>query len=837
MGKKNGNSGKAISKHDWRWLRRNGLSRTILFWLLALSVIPLMVVSIISYRNARASLAHLALDALVAAAEFSTEQIQYRFDRMLLDLKQESEEQANVHFLQRLSTGYAESGLDAARFVKSFKWAKMADRYASDLKTFCFNYSYLDVLLTDLKGNILYTVAGKSDLGANLFATDFEHTRLSHAARKSLESGRPVFSDYVHYAPFNNSQCGFLINILVDDEGQTIGLIILNFSTQLTDTIMQQKFLRHSIASRIYLLGSDLLLRSKLKNKSGALLKTKVETRQSQLWLDEHVKNTPLDSDIMHDASIYPDPFNQEVLGVHRNLIIAGTHWAVIAEIETVDAFASARNLGIIMSGLLMGTIVLIVLISVPLTRRTFRPLLLLSEATRQIADGDLEQVISIHARNEIGDLADNFNEMVVSLKNIMQKTHQENWSKNGQAELNEQMRGEVDVAELSKNVIAFLCQYLNAQVGAAYTVLKEETLQLTGSYAFHKRKGFSNVFKFGENTVGQAALERKTIQISDLPPDYMAVSSGLGQTPPRSIVVVPLVYENRVEGVVELGFMNEPKAHINVFLGQSAESIALAFRVAQSRKQKKALLDQTQLQAQELQVREEELRENNALLEQQSKELRASEERLVKQQTILEEKNEALESQQVELSDFNARLQKSATELEAQKEESEVKNKELEKIKSDLESKAEELVLAGRYKSEFLANMSHELRTPLNSLLILSKMLAENNIGNLTTKQIEYAQTIYEAGHGLLTLINEILDLSKIEAGQMTIEARTLRIDKFIDEVHKQFDVPAEKNGIDFKIESYENAARSMVTDPQKLHQIVSNLLSNALNLPKTVR
>ncbi|MBT8341252.1 MAG: response regulator [Desulfatitalea sp.] len=787
------NTDENISSTGWRWFRRKGLSRAILFWFLALSVIPLTLVSVISYRHARSSLERLSMDTLITAADFSTEQIRSYFDRILLDLKQESENLANVGLLTKLVKAHETSGLTAKDFVNGYAWAATVDEYAVGLKNFCHNYAYMDVLLVDTAGNIIFSVAQRSDLGVNLFSGGFNHTRLAVATQNAWNSGQPVFSDYERYAPMDNAITGFLINILVNDVGQKIGLIVFSISNQRIDAMLRQNYLFKGVG-HTYLVGMDGVMRSKCHfTDDRGVLNLKIDTELTRIWQNKNLNYALLGQDESPRVTIYKGPFSDKALGVCRDLDIATVHWAVIAEVDVQAAFSAAHNLGLIMTGLLLGTILLVIIISVPLTRRTFRPLLDLSSATRKIAAGDLDQNIAITTRNEIGELAESFNQMVASLKCANHKAKRENWYKSGQAELNNRMRGEMDIPELSRNVITILGKYLNAQVGAIYTVVKKDTLQLTGSYALQRTGEIAQSIHFGEDLVGQAALEQEIIQLSDLPAGNIMVGTCIGLICPSVLVATPLVFEGLCVGVIELGFMQKPGNEIISFLKQTADSIATAFRVVQGRNTLKELLEQKQLQALELKVREEELQKKNRLLKKHSGDLQESEGRLLKQQIILEEKNVALE-----------------------------------KAKSELERKAEELVQAGKYKSQFLANMSHELRTPLNSMLILSKILADNR-SNLTSKQLEYVETIYSAGSGLLNLINDILDLSKIEAGHMAIVAAPLFLEQFIVDVRNKFDVLAEEKGLDFSVDCSGLDVDVIVTDEQKLHQIITNLLANA--------
>src|SRR5207244_3485470 len=297
-----------------------------------------------------------------------------------------------------------------------------------------------------------------------------------------------------------------------------------------------------------------------------------------------------------------------------------------------------------------------------------------------------------------------------------------------------------------------------------------ERELRLSATYGYKERKSVSNRFKFGEALVGQAALERKTIVISEAPEDYIRIASGLGEAAPANIIVLPVLFEDQVMAVVELASFKRFSDIHQTFLDQLTESIGVVLntiiatmRTEELLQQSQSLTQELQAQSEELQAQQEELRRSNAELEQQAATLKASEELLQQQQEELQQTNEELEEKAQLLAEQNQRI--------------EIKNREIEVARSALEEKAEQLSLSSRYKSEFLANMSHELRTPLNSLLILAKLLSDNPDGNLTNKQIDFAGTIHTAGSDLLDLINDILDLSKVEAGKMDVHVTEVQL------------------------------------------------------------
>lgn len=406
--------------------------------------------------------------------------------------------------------------------------------------------------------------------------------------------------------------------------------------------------------------------------------------------------------------------------------------------------------------------------------------------------------------------------EMAKSLKELDAANEKENWLRRHRVELMDKMRGEQDIATLAFNIISSLASSLNAQIGAIYLADENNILRLVGSYAYTKRKNLSNEFGFGEGLIGQAAMEKQPIVISNVPDTYIKINSGLGEAVPDNIVVVPFLYEKKVKGVFELGTFHEFTDIQLDFLKQVSNNIAIAFNSAQSRVMLEKLLEETQHQAMELEKSEEELRRKNEELQAQTKALKESETQL--------------QTQQEELQQMNEELEERTQELERQKDDVQKKNKELEMAGQEIKKKAEALELASRYKSEFLANMSHELRTPLNSILILSRLLAENKEGNLTKKQIEFGQTIYSSGSDLLALINDILDLSKVEAGKMSINVESVNLDDLLAGIRQKFEPLVKEKGLSFNVAMEDGIPAQIQTDRQKLEQVIKNLISNAI-------
>jgi HAMP domain-containing protein/CheY-like chemotaxis protein/signal transduction histidine kinase len=442
-----------------------------------------------------------------------------------------------------------------------------------------------------------------------------------------------------------------------------------------------------------------------------------------------------------------------------------------------------------------------------------------IADVATAVAKGDLSRNITVQAEGELNALKGNMNEMIRNLRETTSRNTEQDWLKTNLAKFTRMMQGQKNLTTVSQLILSELAPVVGAKHGVFYVMDSngggEPLLKLTATYAYKERKHLAKQFRVGEGIVGQAAFEKQRILLQNAPDDYITINSGLGESKPMQIVVLPIVFEGQVLAVMELAtFMAFTDTYLSL-LDQLTESIGVVLNTIQANMRTEELLAQSQSLAEELQAQQEELTETNKRLEQQAKSLQASEELLKTQQEELQQTNEELEEK--------ARL------LQTQNEEVERKNREVENAKRQLEEKARQLSLTSKYKSEFLANMSHELRTPLNSLLILAKLLADNPESNLTNKQVEFASTIHSSGVDLLTLINDILDLSKIESGMMTISLGDLPFTELADSMDKTFRQVANDKRLDFHIDLDPSLPQSIHTDATRLQQVLKNLLGNA--------
>ncbi|CAM3372353.1 histidine kinase [Deinococcus deserti] len=413
-----------------------------------------------------------------------------------------------------------------------------------------------------------------------------------------------------------------------------------------------------------------------------------------------------------------------------------------------------------------------------------------IAEVATAVTLGDLTRSISVDASGEMDALKNNINTMIQTLRETTEKNYEQDWLKTNLAKFTGMLQGQRDLLTVSRLILSELAPLVRARHGVFYTLDEEAstpTLQLQASYAYRERKGLGNRFRLGEGLVGQAALEQEPIVLTHVPHDYVQISSGLGAATPNSIVVLPVVFEGQTKAVIELASFEPFSATHLSFLEQFTESVGIVLNTIQATMRTETLLRQSQSMAQELQSQQEELRQTNEELEQKAR--------------LLADQNREVED----------------------------KNREVESARHALEEKAAQLALTSKYKSEFLANMSHELRTPLNSLLLLAHQLRDNPDGNLTDQQQAYAKTIYAAGNDLLSLINDILDLSKIESGTVSADLTEVPLRSVRDAVDTTFAHVASDKGVSLQLNFSADLPPTLLTDEKRLLQILKNLLSNA--------
>jgi len=415
-----------------------------------------------------------------------------------------------------------------------------------------------------------------------------------------------------------------------------------------------------------------------------------------------------------------------------------------------------------------------------------------IGDVATAVTKGDLTQTINVEARGEVDILKDNLNQMIRALAATTKLNQQQDWLKTNLTRFTRMLQGQRDLLTVAEQVLWELVRVVDSQYGTFYLARRDDDgelrLHLAASYAAGGKNDGGNHNVGAQGMVGQAALDKKRILVTDVPPAYVMISSSLGQATPLNLVVVPLLFEGEPKGVIELASFNAFTPVQLAFIDQLTESLGIVVATIEATMRTDELLRQSQSMAAEL------------------------------------------KNQQGELQKTNEALEEKARQLTTQKDEVEHKNQEVNVAKQELEAKAKQLALTSQYKSQFLANMSHELRTPLNSLLILSRQLAENRRGTLDEKQVEYAQTIHQSGTDLLNLINEILDLAKVESGTMGIDTAEVKFADLEQYLQRSFRQVAKEKGLSFEVVVADGPLESLVTDDLRLRQVLRNLLSNAM-------
>jgi HAMP domain-containing protein/CheY-like chemotaxis protein/signal transduction histidine kinase len=413
-----------------------------------------------------------------------------------------------------------------------------------------------------------------------------------------------------------------------------------------------------------------------------------------------------------------------------------------------------------------------------------------IAEVATAVTKGDLTRLIQVDARGEVAELKDNINTMIDNLRLTTERNTEQDWLKTNLAKFTNMLQGQRDLGSVGRLLLSELAPLVDAHQGVIYQVVSDEGetgLRLLSAYADDGESSHPSRLRIGEGLVGQCAADRRTMLISDIPDNVVPIRSALLRSSPRNIIILPVLFEGQVKAVIELGAVGAFTTLQTTFLEQLTSSIGIVLNSIEATMQTEELLTQSQQLAAELQSQQSELQQTNEQLE--------------------------LKAQQV--AERNVEVER--------------KNQELEQARRALEEKAAELALTSKYKSEFLANMSHELRTPLNSILILGQQLADNPEGNLSNRQVEFARTIHGAGTDLLNLISDILDLSKIESGTVSVEAEEIYFQNILDRVARPFQHEAENRGLAFDVKLDTALGRSIITDAKRLQQVLKNLLSNA--------
>lgn len=893
-------------KHSLRSWKYIGVGKSLLIWFMAISIIPLAIVSFVNFLNAYQGLTIVTDKSLTSSSQLRAKYLTTFFNEAKDYLEITSSLEDNDKIIEQIHQILKTRGISMKEFAKTDEYKQLVAGLKDDLAQHIKNIGYQDQLIIDANGVVLFSVTNPYIIGLNIFTNpSFQNSRLTNTIKKSFQEDKVLFSDLERFKPSGNTISGFFVKTIKNGNKAVTGADVVQFPVDQLNKIIGDVG-GYGETGDAFILGSDLYLRTATRfGDNSEILTKRVVNTKSKMWKDyiNHI-NEPafLVSHELNEEKV--STYNSDnkvkyVLGIYRylkSLEPYGVRWALFEEIEHNEAFAYARRLSDYVKVSFILTFLLVFLVSILVTRWFVSPIKHLSSWGKEVASGKLELKTIKAPKNEIGEMKDTFitlvnsflnyasvtklmakgdfaekvrirskddvlgksiNQMVESFRSVIKQANkiakgdysavieprsendslgkalysmtetlrtndkqikEQNWLKNGLAKLDKTLKGHTDISKLSDDVLFFLCRYLDAQSGVLYLTDEKNTLHLQSTFAL-SGEDVKRVKKLkpGEGLPGQVLKENKQLLIktkdAQTLPDVPVLADNVNHA---ELLVIPFSYKDAVVGVIELATVNSFTDLKLTFLDRGMVDIALSVVTLQSYIKVKELLEKTQLQARELEVQQEELRQTNEELQEQTKALKKSE--------------EILQSQKEELKVTNEELEERSNALELQRDAIKKKNRELEQARKEIEKKAKDLEIASRYKSEFLANMSHELRTPLNSIIVLSQLMAENKTKNLTEKQIEFVNTIHSSGMDLLDLINDILDLSKVESGKLEVNLEQLYLDDLINSSKRIFEPVIEKKGLKFKTELDKNLPEYIITDIQRVQQILKNLISNAI-------
>ncbi len=696
------------------------------------------------------------------------------------------------------------------------KWDAFYKKYT---QTYPFNDVYL---ISQETGHVFYTYAKKNDFGTNLSNGEYRKSGLAKIWKKVKKFKRSVFVDMSAYEPRGGEPSMFIAApVYVDSKFKSI--LVFRINTHDIQDIMRfrsgyDKTQEDYLVGEDYLMRSDSFLSSKTHSVKNSFKYPKTGKNDSYSVKEALSGNT--------DTRITKDYLGNNVLSSYTPFQIdEDLTWAVLSEINESSVLKvpdELRNTLIILSIITFLVVFLLLYLIIQkyiISSLNNFQLGLLDFFKYLNKEKDDVELLNIQSKDEIGVMSLAVNDGIKQVKENIEKTRIETWIKDGINKLNQSLINLDNIQDVTSQSIDFVSTYTNSGVGVLYLFDEEEkTLVQHSSYAHVVRDELSNVFKLGEGIIGQVAFQRKPILLKNIKKDENLITSGTITQSSYNTYTFPLIYNEKLYGVIELGSFNEFKKEIIEFLDTGIRNICISLSSTIQNNKVIELLENTKKANKELESNQLKLEEANTYMEEQQQQLEEANANMEEQQQQLEEANASMEEQQQQLkiSEQNLKLQ----------------NQALEENKQDIQKKAKELEISGKYKSEFLANMSHELRTPLNSIILLSSLLQRNSKASLNNDDIKKAKTIFESGNELLRLINDILDLSKVESGNMQIIVDNFKSIDLLDQIKDTFEYSAIEKGLTFNI--IDEYKQNISNDRDRISQIIRNLISNAFKFTK---
>ena len=699
-------------------------------------------------------------------------------------------------------------------------------KFHNSFNAYLNSFNLYDIFLIDLKGDVIYTDFKEKDFATNLRDGVYSHTGLSKVYKHALTLGKGdiAFEDFTPYEPSYNQYASFIATPLFIDH-KLVGVLAIQTPAQEITKIMNfnemYEYVGLGKSGECYLVGSDYAMRNNSRFQKS--LKDKIV---SELGTTIGVLKIKTDStiDAIEKQEKEGNLITQNYRGVEtlssydKITIFHNTHWVILAEISKEEALAPLtpliQKLGIAsLLVMLFFTSIVLYLVNILVNRPLdeFKESLLHFFEFLQENQSDIKE-LSIHNHDEIGRMAESVNDGILVTKQHFKEKADEEWIRNGVGKLNAQLTEVFTTKDTASRSIHFLCNYLHTEVGVLYLYDEgRDKLKIAASYAYaeeHKE------YTLGEGLIGEVAQNLSPVHLKSTHNIKLHIQSALVSQSPQESYIFSLSYANKLIGVIELASL-QTFSHVQIdFLQATVRTVSAALATSLQNNKVQELLENANNANDNLEINQKKLEEANAYMEEQ--------------QQHLEVANVNMEEQQQQLEEANANMEEQQQQLQISEQNLKIQNESLENAKKELEEKAEALKKADKYKSEFLANMSHELRTPLNAIILLSQLLEKNREQNLSLDDIKKANTIYKSGNELLRLINDILDLSKVEAGKMELDIAQFHSREFLENVQTLFEHGVEEKGLNFEV--VDNYDGMIMSDSNRISQIVRNLISNAL-------
>ncbi len=781
--------------------------------------------SFISIKKTNETLIQQKYEALKATRNLKEKQLQKLFELFFRQINLLSNTDYVKDLTKEFMQLHQEIGFDKyGKFpIDDEKIKKASVKWDNFYKGYTNTYPFKDIILISKEdGHIFYTYKKNSDFGENLSNGSLSNSNLAQIWQKVKRDRKISYIDMQPYAPSQNRPEMFLAAPIYID-GNFKSILVLKLDIQSIQDIMQFRS-GYGKTHEDYLVGSDYLMRSD-SSLSAKTHSIEASFKNPKIgYIDTIAVQEAFKG--FSDTKIIKDYRGKKVLSSYTLFNIdENLSWAIISETEEDEVLEVSNQLKrtlifISIIAFLLTTIIFYFIINKYIINslNTFQDRLLtffkyLNRETNEVS------LLDESYKDEIGLMSKVVNDGIKRTKENILKTDNETWIKDGVNHLNQTLINLKELKEVTDESINFICNYVNAGVGVLY-IFEEENKKLRqySSFAHVQRDELSNEFNLKQGVIGQVAFQRKPILLKNIRKDEALITTGTITQNAFNTFTFPLIYNNELFGVIETGSFNEFDKKTLDFFENINRAICIAISSAIKNQKLKELLEKTKDANKELEINQLKLEEANAYMEEQ--------------QQQLEEANANLEEQQQQLEEANANMEEQQQQLKISEQNLKLQNQLLEETKKEIEQKAQELEQSGKYKSEFLANMSHELRTPLNSIILLSSLLQKNSKKTLNNDDIKKAHTIFESGNELLRLINDILDLSKVESGKMEVIVDKFNSSDLLSQMNEIFSYTANEKGLEFKvIDEYKNTIKN---DKDRISQIIRNLISNAFKFTK---